>query len=166
MQAPRNEVICPKSDGKWKIQGLNPGSLSVEATPSTSSPEAIPPGPRSSLFPVHATLTPARSFPPSLTVLCPPECPPFPPHPAPLTSSGGAGSALLSLQAPSPLPSQHFLWGPRERMRVRGCFQPVSSRERGKNWHRFVMLGPSFLSPTGQDATVKDSASTHPVCGD
>lgn len=52
-------------------------------------------------------------------------------------------------------------------MRVWGRFWPASGRQREKNWQRRLReLGPSFVSPTGSDAPIEDSVSTHPVSGD
>lgn len=117
MQAPRNEVICPKSDGKWKIQGLNPGSLSVEATPSTSSPEAVPPGPgrHCSLCTPHS-LPPAHSHPRSPCSVLQSALPSLPTDGA-LSAPRCRGALSLPIPTAAPLPDS--LWAKNNCLLVR-----------------------------------------------
>lgn len=65
-------------------------------------------------------------------------------------------TCLPSLQAPFLSPIQRFQWGPREKMRIRGWFQPASNRQREKTWQKSsVGLGASSVSLTGLSATTE-----------
>ena len=73
---------------------------------------------------------------------------------------------LPALQALPLSPIQHFQWGSREKMRIRGWFQPACSRQREKNWQKgLVGLGASSVGMTGLSATVEESVPVRPISG-